>query len=98
MIDPTDRSLDVLVRFERASELYRPPEDIDIPAWQKAGRETELHLWNLMADLATMVRELSLVLEAIEHRYRDAKDQRLTIMREAEDETGARLFPDPAER
>ena len=103
-IDWTDRSQDVLARFEACRE------------WQsqctlQERKSKEMAEWQLMDDLATMVESLSHSLAAFvdaglgraylaeneEEMREHAKKQRLGAMRRLTDKTGARLFPDPAE-
>ena len=88
MIDWTDRSQDVLARFE---------------AWRNSPNKTAeqiAHADILMADLATMVDQLADHLLSAKHGLGQkwTKQDLLAMVRKtARDETGARLFPNPAE-
>ena len=103
MIDWTDRSEDVLVRWEVV--LYTKSHARDPKQWHDDSLQ---NLWQLMADLVTMVDHVSKIAcnaqsamsaiadgSNVQDYY--PKDVRAFVMATARDETGARLFPDPAE-
>ena len=101
MIDWTDRSIDVLERWEAAvaQNFIVPIPDTyhenGKPFMTGCAREcTEYEKRRLMADLATMVDRAS---EIAARQYESPAGFRRWIMRHAIDESGARLFPDPKE-
>ena len=102
MIDWTDRSEDVLARYRERNRLLAAGEYLLERREGESEAEWLRRIANaesqLMADLATMVDELSASIDSlVGEEYGSPEKVRMAIMRLSKDKTGARLFPDPKE-